>query len=256
MSYEAKPGSAAHKLIEHFKKHPEAKLYSDEVARLTGAKSSDLTALMTAAYQAKMIECRKEMVAGVAGRLWSAGSALKAQLQQGQAGVQTSAPTKANSPAPASTPANAARAPAVAATVADDVASMVPCGVASMVPCGVVPRMAPAQPPAGYKAPTAVVPAPAVPRPSVVAPFTLATVLPGNAVVHDKLPRPADTPKRNENPVRDALLQLGVDQAIEFDTTEIRRFQMTAARITKAQPGLKFSTHRLSPERAATWRDA
>lgn len=244
MSYEAKPGSAAHKLIEHFKQHPEAKLYSDEVARLTGAKSSDLTALMAAAYQAKMIDSQKETVAGVAGRLWSAGSALKAQLQQGQASVQTSAPTKAASPVPAPTPVNAARAPAVAATVADD--------VASMVPCGVVPRMAPAQPPAGYKAPTAVVPAPAVPR----APFTLATVLPGNAVVHDKLPRPADTPKRNENPVRDALLQLGVDQAIEFDTTEIRRFQMTAARITKAQPGLKFSTHRLSPERAATWRDA
>lgn len=248
MSYEAKPGSAAHKLIEHFKQHPEAKLYSDEVARLTGAKSSDLTALMAAAYQAKMIDCRKESVAGVAGRLWSAGIALKAQLQQGQAGVQTSAPTKANSPAPASTPVNAARAPAVAATVADD--------VASMVPCGVVPRMAPAQPPAGYKATTAVAPAPAVAMASVAAPFTLATVLPGNAVVHDKLPRPADTPKRNENPVRDALLQLGVDQAIEFDTTEIRRFQMTAARITKAQPNLKFSTHRLSPQRAATWRDA
>jgi hypothetical protein len=237
MSYEAKPGSAAYKLIEHLRRNPSAQLHSDEVARICDCKTSDLTALMAAAYQAKVIHCRKDTTAGLQARVWSAGPALLAQPSAPAA--QTSAqPAQAREAA--STPVQAARAPAVsgpgpdASTGVDD--------IARHVPCGVVPRGA---------APAA---APSTEHPRVK--LQRLPGLPGNAVVHDHLPRPADTPRRSENPVRDALLALRPGQAVEFDTTEIRRFQMTAARITKLDEAARFTTARLNATRAATWRDA
>ncbi len=248
MSYEAKPGSAAYKLIEHLRRNPSAQLHSDEVARICDCKTSDLTALMAAAYQAKVIHCRKDTTAGLQARVWSAGPALLAQPSAPAA--QTSAqPAQAREAA--STPVQAARAPAVsgpgpdASTGVDD--------IARHVPCGVVPRGAA---PAGYTAPTATAAAVAPAMASAANPRVQLTKLPGNAVVHDHLPRPADTQRRNENPVRDALLALRPGQAVEFDTTEIRRFQMTAARITKLDEAARFTTHRLNATRAATWRDA